>query len=175
MSRLAHLFSLNGRMALVTGGNSGIGLEMARALGLAGANVVIAARRGDELAKAEAELIAEGITVRALRVDLTQPASIQALCDLALADGGRVDVIVNAAGMNLRQSFGQVTAEAFEQHLTVHLTAPFLLTQRLAPAMKEQRWGRIINFCGISPYLGSSTSKGMAKLGIVGFTRGALG
>ncbi len=173
MSRLAHLFSLAGRTALVTGGNSGIGLEMARALGLAGAEVLIAARRGDELAKAEAELVAEGITARALRVDLMQTSSIEALCGIALAYNGRVDIVVNAAGMNLRQPFAQVTAEAFEQHLKVHLTAPFLLTQRLAPAMKERRWGRIINLASLQSYraFANSAPYGTAKGGIVQLTR----
>lgn len=173
MSRLAHLFALAGRTALVTGGNSGIGLAMARALGLAGAHVVIAARRGEELAKAEAELAAEGIAARALRVDLTQPSSIDALCGLALAEGGRVDIVVNAAGMNLRQPFGDVTAEEFEQHLKVHLTAPFLLTQRLAPAMKERRWGRIINLASLQSYraFANSAPYGAAKGGIVQLTR----
>jgi len=173
MSRLAHLFALEGRTALVTGGNSGIGLEMARALGLAGAQVVIAARRGDELAKAEARLQAEGIATRALRVDLTQPASIETLCGLALADGRQIDILVNAAGMNLRQPFGDVTAEAFEQHLKVHLTAPFLLTQRLAPGMKQRGWGRIINLASLQSYraFANSAPYGAAKGGIVQLTR----
>lgn len=173
MSRLAHLFSLAGRTALVTGGNSGIGLAMAHALGLAGARVLIAARRGEELAKAEADLVAESITVRALRVDLTQPASIDALCELALTDNGCVDILVNAAGMNLRQPFGEVTAEAFEQHLKVHLTAPFLLTQRLAPAMKQRSWGRIINLASLQSYraFANSAPYGAAKGGIVQLTR----
>ena len=173
MSRLAHLFALEGRTALVTGGNSGIGLEMARALGLAGAKVVIAARRNDELTNAEAALVADGIPARAFRVDLTQPSSIDALCDLALAGNGRIDIVINAAGMNFRQPFGEVTAEAFEQHLKVHLTAPFLLTQRLAPGMKNRCWGRIINLASLQSHraFANSAPYGAAKGGIVQLTR----
>lgn len=173
MSRLAHLFSLAGRRALVTGGNSGIGLEMARALGLAGAEVLIGARRDEELAKAEAKLVREGIATRSIRVDLTQPSSINAFCDLALVDNRPVDIVVNAAGMNLRQPFGEITAEAFELHLKVHLTAPFLLTQRLAPAMKLRHWGRIINLASLQSYraFANSAPYGAAKGGIVQLTR----
>ena len=173
MSRLAHLFSLEGRTALVTGGNSGIGLAMARALGLAGAKVIIAARRSDELAKAEGGLAAEGIDAHALRVDLMQPSSIAALCDAVAGGGSHVDILVNAAGMNLRQPFGSVTAEAFEQHLKVHLTAPFLLTQKLAPAMAARGYGRIINLASLQSTraFANSAPYGAAKGGIVQLTR----
>lgn len=172
MSRLSHLFALDGRTALVTGGNSGIGLTMARALGLAGAKVVIAARRADELAKAERTLRSHDIDARAIQVDLLLPASIAELCDSAGSHGG-VDILVNAAGMNLRQPFGAVSAEAFEQHMKVHLTSPFLLTQHLAPAMKQRGWGRIINLASLQSHraFANSAPYGAAKGGIVQLTR----
>ena len=173
MNRLAHLFSLEGRTALVTGGNSGIGLATARALGLAGAKVIITARRGPELAQAECELAADKIDARALRADLLQPSSIDAMCDVAMDGGTAVDILVNAAGMNLRQPFGEVTAEAFEQHLKVHLTAPFLLTQKLAPAMAARGCGRIINLASLQSTraFANSAPYGAAKGGIVQLTR----
>lgn len=173
MSRLAHLFALDGRTALVTGGNSGIGLAMARALGLAGSRVLIAARRPDELERAEHDLRAEGIDARACRVDLADAASITALVAEATEGGRAVDILVNAAGMNLRQPFATVTPEAFEAHLKVHLTAPFLLTQKLAPAMKARRWGRIINLASLQSFraFANSAPYGAAKGGIVQLTR----
>lgn len=173
MSRLAHIFSLEGRTALVTGGNSGIGLAMGRALGLAGARVLIAARRADELARAERDLRSQGIEARTCQVDLAQPASLAALAAAATDGGGTIDILVNAAGMNLRQPFAQVTAEDFEAHLKVHLTAPFLLTQQLAPAMKARRWGRIINVASLQSYraFANGAPYGAAKGGIVQLTR----
>jgi NAD(P)-dependent dehydrogenase (short-subunit alcohol dehydrogenase family) len=173
VNRLAHLFDLRGRTALVTGGNSGIGLAMARALGLGGAQVVIAARRADELERALRSLQDEGIAARSLQVDLADHASIAALAGEATRAGGAVDILVNAAGMNLRQPFAQVTPEAFEAHLKVHLTAPFLLTQHLAPGMKARGWGRIINLASLQSHraFANSAPYGAAKGGIVQLTR----
>ena len=173
MNRLADLFSLEGRTALVTGGNSGIGFAMARALGLAGAQVVIAARRVDELDAAARSLRTEGIGTHTQRVDLAQAGSIAAMCD-ELGNGELViDILVNAAGMNLRQPFMEVTPDAFEQHLKVHLTAPFVLTQKLAPAMKERQWGRIINVASLQSCraFANSAPYGAGKGGVVQLTR----
>ena len=135
--RLAHLFDLSGRRALVTGGNSGIGLAMARALGLAGASVVLAARAPDKLDAAVAELAADGIAASAHPTDLADPAALAGLADAA----GEVDILVNAAGVNLREPYAQVTAEAFDLHMALHLRAPFLLVQHLAPGMAARGWG----------------------------------
>ena len=137
------LFDLTGRTALVTGGNSGIGLTMARALALAGASIVLVARRADELERAAATLRGEGFDAGVAIADLAKAAAIPALAD-TLADK-TIDIIVNAAGVNLRQPFQTVSAEAFDLHMALHLRAPFLLTQAFAPGMAGRRWGR---FCG---------------------------
>jgi NAD(P)-dependent dehydrogenase (short-subunit alcohol dehydrogenase family) len=173
MSRLNRLFSLDGRTALVTGGNSGIGLAMARALGLAGARVVLVARRADELTKAAAELSAEQITAAQFACDLTDASVINAMAQQLAADGTLVDILVNAAGVNLRQPFGEVTQQDFDLHLKLHLAAPFLLTQKFAPAMREQRWGRIINLASLQSVRAfpNSAPYGAAKGGIVQLTR----
>ena len=114
--RLAGLFSLDGRSALVTGGNSGIGLAMARALALAGARVTLVARRETELAAAAAELSAEGAEADCIATDLAAPDAA-AFIGQQLAERGRtIDILVNAAGVNLRQPFGEVTAAAFDLH-----------------------------------------------------------
>ena len=173
MSRLAHLFSLAGRGALVTGGNSGIGLAMARALGLAGARVTLAARRAPELAAAAGDLVRCGIDACALEVDLMEAASIAALAEQAQRGGRDIDILVNAAGLNLRQRFMEVTPQSFEQHLRVHLTAPFLLTQKLAPAMQARGYGRIVNVASLQSQRAfpDSAPYGAAKGGIVQLTR----
>jgi gluconate 5-dehydrogenase len=169
VSRLAHLFDLTGRRALVTGGNSGIGLAIARALGLQGASVTLVARRAEALAAAVAELAAEGIAAEASPCDLADPAAIAALARGA----GPVDILVNAAGMNLRQPFEAVTAEAFDAHMALHLRAPFLLVQALAPGMAERGRGRIINLASLQSARAfpDSAPYGAAKGGVVQLTR----
>ncbi len=172
-NRLAQLFSLEGRTALVTGGNSGIGLAMARALGLAGARIVLVARRTDELARAVSDLSGEHITASPCACDLTDHGAIDAMTKQLFADGTRIDILVNAAGVNLRQPFNEVTPEAFDLHLKLHLTAPFFLTQKLAPAMRTQGWGRIINLASLQSNRAfpNSAPYGAGKGGIVQLTR----
>lgn len=165
------LFDLTGRTALVTGGNSGIGLAMARAMALAGAALVLVARRADELERAAAELRGEGFDASTAVVDLADASTIGALAD-ALSSR-TIDIIVNAAGVNLRQPFRAVSAEAFDLHMALHLRAPFLLTQAFAPKMAERNWGRIINLASMQSTRAfpDSAPYGAAKGGIVQLTR----
>jgi len=171
MFKPVDLFDLTGRTALVTGGNSGIGLAMARALALAGAAIVLVARRTDELENAAATLRDEGFDASAAAADLADAAAICALSD-ALSDKN-IDIIVNAAGVNLRQPFRAVSAEAFDLHMALHLRAPFLLTQAFAPKMAERKWGRIINIASLQSTRAfpDSAPYGAAKGGIVQLTR----
>jgi len=166
---LARRFDLAGRTALVTGGNSGIGEAMATALGLAGAKLVLVARRAAELDAAAARLRTAGIDASGVSCDLTDADAIVRACDAA----GPVDILVNAAGVNLRQPFADVTPAAFDLHTAVHLRAPFLLVQRLAPAMQARRWGRVINLASLQSMraFADSAPYGAAKGGIVQLTR----
>ncbi len=172
MSRLASLFALHGRRALVTGGNAGIGEAMARALGLAGARVTLLARREAELAAAGERLRADAIEADWLGCDLSDVAALKAAA-LAALRGGDVDILVNAAGVNLRQPFQEVTEAAWQRHLAIHLTAPFMLTQSLAPAMRARGWGRIINLASLQSFraFADSAPYGAAKGGVVQLTR----
>ncbi len=169
MPRLDALFDLSGRSALVTGGNSGIGLAMARALGLQGAQVHLAARDSDKLAAACDELAQDQISATPHRTDLTDPAGLQAL---AQATGG-VDILINAAGVNLRQPYGKVTPEAFDLHMALHLRAPFFLVQHLAPHMAARNWGRVVNLASLQSQraFANSAPYGAGKGGIVQLTR----
>ncbi|WP_332685334.1 SDR family NAD(P)-dependent oxidoreductase [Bosea sp. (in: a-proteobacteria)] len=173
MFRLASLFDLSGRMALVTGGNSGIGLAMARALGMAGAELVLVARREDELRKAAEGLGAEGIAAEIVPADLAAPDAGTRLASACEGLGRSIDILVNVAGLNLRQPFAQVTAEAFDLHMALHLRAPFLLTQAFAPAMARRGYGRIINIASLQSYraFADSAPYGAAKGGVVQLTR----
>lgn len=171
--RLAPLFALDGRRALVTGGNSGIGEAMAHALGLAGARVLLVARRQAELQAAAQRLQADGIHADTLAADLADTAALQSAAAAAEAMLGGVDILVNAAGVNLRQPFEAVTPEAWQTQIALHLGAPFFLTQALAPGMKQRRWGRIINIASLQSYraFAHSAPYGAGKGGVVQLTR----
>jgi NAD(P)-dependent dehydrogenase (short-subunit alcohol dehydrogenase family) len=172
--RLAHLFNLNGRRALVTGGNSGIGEAMAHALGLAGARVLLVARREAELQAAAQRLAGDGIDAQTLAADLVPTEALRAAAHEAQERmGGGIDILVNAAGVNLRQPFPEVTPEAWQTQIALHLGAPFFLTQALAPGMKGRGWGRIINIASLQSTraFAHSAPYGAGKGGVVQLTR----
>ncbi|WP_280519214.1 SDR family NAD(P)-dependent oxidoreductase [Paraburkholderia aspalathi] len=167
------LFDLGSRTALVTGGNSGIGEAMARALGLAGARVILVARRHEALDAARDRLAADGIETHALSHDLADEDAARECALAAQREYDQIDILVNAAGINLRQAFSDVTPDAWRQQLALHLGAPFFLTQALAPAMKSRGFGRILNVASLQSYraFGDSAPYGAAKGGIVQLTR----
>lgn len=142
---------------------------MARALGAQGASLHLAARDHARLEDACTELRAEGIKATAHPADLTDPADLKRL---AQAVGG-VDILVNAAGVNLRQPYGTVTPEAFDLHMALHLRAPFFLVQHLAPGMASRGWGRVLNLASLQSQraFANSAPYGAGKGGIVQLTR----
>jgi NAD(P)-dependent dehydrogenase (short-subunit alcohol dehydrogenase family) len=171
--KLGGLFDLTGRRALVTGGNSGIGEAMARALGLAGARILLAARRETELETAAQRIRRDGIEAEWITADLTNTEGLQIVADEAGTRLGGIDILVNAAGVNLRQSFGDVTPQAWQTQIALHLTAPFFLTQALAPHMAERGWGRIVNIASLQSYraFANSAPYGACKGGVLQLTR----
>jgi gluconate 5-dehydrogenase len=173
MSRLAHLFDLTGRTALVTGGNAGIGLALARALGLAGASLVLVARRDAVLEEAARSLRHDGLVAGTIAADLALASEPDRIVDAARGLAPPIDILVNAAGINLRRPFGDVTMEEFDRHLALHLRAPYRLTQLLAPAMAARGWGRIVNIASLQSVraFANSAPYGAAKGGIVQLTR----
>jgi gluconate 5-dehydrogenase len=167
-------FSLNGKIALITGGSSGIGEAIAEALGLAGAKVILAARRKPQLEEARARLASKNIHVLAcIPADLADLTTCTSLAEEALAHAGQVDILVNGAGVNLREPFMDVTHDTWTRQLNLQLSAPFFLTQALAPKMKSNEWGRIINIASLQSYRAFSNSApyGAAKGGILQLTR----
>ena len=171
--KLNALFDLGGKTALVTGGNSGLGEAMARALGLAGARLVLVARREAELEAAARRLHDDGISADYVPCDLSDAAAIPICTDQVVARFGHVDILVNAAGINLRQPFMDITPETWQQQIALHLGAPLFLTQALAPSMRSRGWGRIINVASLqsSRAFPDSAPYGAAKGGVTQLTR----
>ncbi|MER6952104.1 SDR family oxidoreductase [Nonomuraea sp. NPDC000554] len=166
---LRHLFSLDGRRALVTGGSSGIGYAMAEALGRAGAEVVIVARREVELDKAVRRLEEHGVRASRISADLGEREAVRQVC----AAAGEIDILVNDAANNIRKPMGELTEDDYEQTVALNLTAPYLLGQHFGPRMAERGWGRIINVGSqqtVSAF-GDSGVYGVSKAGVAGLTR----
>ena len=167
---LDSLFALDGRTALITGGSSGIGYAIAEALGRQGARLILVARRGAALAQAARSLRAMGIDVTTISGDLAASDGPDRIID-RLRDP--VDILVNAAGINLRQRFDDVSLDAFDRHMAVHLRAPFRLVQCLAPAMAQRRFGRVIMLGSLQSVraMPNSAPYGAAKGGVIQLTR----
>ncbi|GAA2208211.1 glucose 1-dehydrogenase [Nonomuraea monospora] len=166
---LRELFSLHGRRALVTGGSSGIGYVLAEAIGRAGAEVVVVARREAELDKAVARLREHGVTASWISADLAERADVRRVCESA----GAIDILVNDAGNNIRKPMAELSEDDFELTMAVNFTAPYLLGQHFGPRMAARGWGRIINVGSqqsISAF-GDSGAYGAAKAGLAGLTR----
>lgn len=171
--KINQLFGLQGKTALITGGSSGLGEGIALALGLAGAKIGIAARRETQLIEAAERLAKQGVEVACFPADLSVLEQSTELSQKALNQLGRIDILVNAAGMNLRESFAAVSPKSWQEQLNVHLGAPFFLTQALAPQMQQRQWGRIINIASLQSFraFANSAPYGAAKGGIVQLTR----
>ncbi|NYZ11825.1 SDR family oxidoreductase [Azospirillum sp. RWY-5-1] len=170
---MAALFDLTGRVAFVTGGGSGIGRRMAEALAAAGAAVVVAGRRTGPLAETAVTVQASGGRAAAVTADLGDLPSLDAVAVLAAEPFGPPDILVNAAGINLRQPAEDVTLESWEQTVAVQLSAPFFLARALVPAMRERGWGRVINIASLQSVraMPNSMPYGAAKGGICQLTR----
>lgn len=171
--KINQLFSLQGKTALITGGSSGLGEGIALALGLAGAKIAIAARREGQLLAAAERLGKQGVDTTCFTTDLSVLEESTELSQKALDKLGKIDILVNAAGMNLREPFAAVSPKSWQEQLNVHLGAPFFLTQALAPQMKTQQWGRIMNIASLQSFraFGNSAPYGAGKGGIVQLTR----
>jgi 2-deoxy-D-gluconate 3-dehydrogenase len=168
------MFDLSGKVAIVTGGNGGIGLGMARGLARAGARVVVAARNAPKSKAAVEELRALGpAEAIALPVDVTDKASVDALVATTLDRCGRIDALVNNAGINIRKPADVVTLEEWRQVVDANLTSAYLCCHAVYPAMKAAGAGKIVNIGSMLSIFGGGFAPAYAasKGGIVQFTK----
>lgn len=159
------LFDLTGRVALVTGGSRGLGLQMAEALGESGARVAITARKQAELDEAARRLAGLGCDVLAVPCDLGRPETIPGLVDAVLSRFGTVDVLVNNAGATWGAPAEEYPFEAWRKVLGLNLDAVFLLCQEVGRrAMIPQRSGRIVNVSSVAGLAGNPPQLGMTTV-----------
>lgn len=143
-------FALDGRVALVTGGSRGLGLGMALALTHAGADVALVARTKDELERAADLVRGTGRTSLVLPADVSEVSKLPDLVHAVAERFGRLDILVNAAGINLRQSADTFTERDWDQLMTINLKSVFFLCQEAARVMRRQGKGKIINMSSMA-------------------------
>lgn len=167
------LFDLTGRVALVTGGNGGIGLGMARGLAAAGATIMIAGRNAEKSARAAEELQAMGARVATVEVDVSVEASVKDMVQHTLDRFERIDCLVANAGMNNRKAPQDYAAAEWQQVVDTNLSGPFYCAQAVYPAMKAQGGGKIITIGSMASIFGLPFAAAYAstKGGIVQLTR----
>src|ERR1700736_1739406 len=169
---MASFGDLTGRVALVTGGNSGLGRAMAHAYREAGAKVAVGGRRSDRNAETVAEL---GEESAAFDLDVTDEVSVAAAVAGTIARFGRIDILVNNAGVVKRESVLALERADWDHVIAVNLTGAFLCTKHAARRMAEQRSGKIINIASlyglIAPSRGRQISYTVAKHGLIGLTK----
>ncbi|MCZ4119783.1 SDR family NAD(P)-dependent oxidoreductase [Streptomyces sp. H39-S7] len=165
---LSDLFSLDGRVAVVTGGSSGIGRAITGALARAGASVVVVARREAELADTVDELSADGCRAAWVSADLATGDGVRTGAEEAAAAFGEPDILVNCAGINLRPPMAELDDTVWDATMAVNLKAPFLLGQRFGPGMAERGFGRIIHITS------QQAHRAFVQSGVYGVSKGAL-
>lgn len=166
------LFDLTGRVALVTGGSRGLGLEIAEGLGEAGAKVVICARREEWLGPAAEHLRGLGIESLAVPCDVSRPDQVEALVTRAVEHFGRLDILVNAAGRSWGQPAVEMPLERWREVMEANATGTFLVCQAASKVMIPQGYGRIINIASVAGLVGTPPE----VLDAVGYTasKGAI-
>ena len=150
-------FSLEGKVALVTGAAYGIGFAIAQALGEAGAKIAFNCRNEERMLKAEAAYKELGITARGYVCDVTQEEAVNELVAKIAQDLGTVDILVNNAGIIKRIPMCEMTADQFREVIDIDLNGPFICSKAVIPGMIEKGHGKIINICSMMSELGRET------------------
>ena len=177
---ISKLFDLTGQVALVTGGSRGLGLQMAEALGEAGAKVMLVSRKAADLEEAAAHLSAKGIDARWIAADASKPEEVQRVVDETMHRLGQIDILVNNAGATWGAPAEDYPLEAWDKVMNLNIRSVFLMSQAVGRAsMIPRRAGRIINVASIAGLSGSSRMQyiayGTSKGAVVNFTRTLAG
>lgn len=182
MSELQRLFGLAGKIALITGGSRGLGLQIAAALGGQGAHVVLAARQKDGLQEAQTRLADLGIRVSGIVADMTSDSDIHRLADEVITTHGCVDILVNNAGVARGAPAEDHSTRAWDEVMDLNIRGLFLLTREIGKrSMIPRRYGKILNVTSIAGLKGNLPGwlEGIAysssKSAVVGFTRSLAG
>jgi len=173
LERMADTFNLTDRIALVTGGNGGIGLGMARGLGTAGATIIVVGRNEEKSAAALRELQSAGVRAESLPCDVTDEAAVQRLFAQVRERHGRLDILVNNAGATVRKPPQDFTLDEWNGVMDVNLTSVFLCARAAHPLMVAAGAGKIINIASILSIFGAPYAPAYcaSKGGIVQFTK----
>ena len=178
---LAKLIDLTGQVALVTGGSRGLGLQIAEALGEAGARVLLTSRKASDLEESAAQLQSKGIDTRWIAADASQPAEIERVAADAMQRLGQVDILVNNAGATWGAPAEDYPIDAWDKVMNLNIRSIFLMSQAIGKAsMLPRRAGRIINIASIAGLAGNTADMKMvayntSKGAVVNFTRTLAG
>jgi 2-deoxy-D-gluconate 3-dehydrogenase len=167
------MFDLTGKVAIVTGGNGGIGLGMAKGLAKAGARVVVAGRNEEKSKAAVRELQALCSDALAVNVDVADEASVESMIAETVQRCGRLDILVNNAGVNIRKPAHELTLDEWRRVIDINLTSAFLCSRSAYPHMKRAGGGKIINIGSMMSIFGASFAPayGASKGGMVQLTK----
>ena len=167
------MFNLEGRVAIVPGGNGGIGLGMAGGLAKAGAKIALVGRNSEKNAQAVSILEKQGVEVLSIEKDITEPTSGAEIASATEERFGGIDILINNAGSNIRKRPEDLKPEEFRWVLETNLTSAFLCSQAVYPAMKRAGAGKIINIGSMYSIFGGvvSTAYSVSKAGIVQMTK----
>lgn len=171
---MKHLFDLSGRVALCTGASSGIGQRMAWALSQAGADVVLVGRGEDKLAELHHQIEQAQVGKSAICVaDLSQRDALQSVVEETIALAGEPDILVNAAGVNFRQPYSEISFENWDETLNLNLAVPFFLARECVSYMQKKGYGKIINIASLQSFraFDNSIPYGVSKAGVTQMTR----
>jgi 2-deoxy-D-gluconate 3-dehydrogenase len=167
------LFDLKGKAAIVTGGNGGIGLGIARGLADAGADIAVVGRNEAKSKAAVADLAGRGVRAISAVADVTDKTSVAGMIERVRGELGRIDILVNNAGINIRKAPENLELEEWASVIDTNLTSAFLCSKAVHPAMKQAGGGKVINIGSMMSIFGASFAPAYAasKGGIVQFTR----
>jgi NAD(P)-dependent dehydrogenase (short-subunit alcohol dehydrogenase family) len=170
------LFDLTGRVAIISGGSMGLGLQMAEGLSEMGANLVLCARKKERCEQAAETLSRNRVQTLALGCDVRDKAAVQQVVEETLANFGRIDILINNAGTSWGSPIEEMTLEQWDKVLSTNLTGTFLFCQAVGKAMAAQASGKIINLASVAGLGGASADLQAigyhaSKGGIIAFTK----